>query len=153
MPHFSKALLAVTAFTFTAFAADKPLGKPLTLKQAMPLATLMASPDKFTGQTVQVTGKVTEVCEMAGCWMNLTDTKGNLLRIKVDDGDIVFPKTAVGKPAIAEGKLEKLERTREQLIEEGKEEAREQHRKFDASKIKSGKTIYQIAGTGAVVTE
>jgi hypothetical protein len=153
MPHFSKALVAVMALTASAFAADKPLGKPLTLKQAMPLATLMASPDKFAGQTVQVTGKVTEVCEMAGCWMNLTDIKGNLLRIKVDDGDIVFPKTAVGKPAIAEGKLEKLERTREQLIEEGKEEAREQHRKFDASKIKSGKTIYQIAGTGAVITE
>ena len=36
--------------------------------------------DAYVGKTVQVTGKVTEVCEMAGCWMNLTDDGGRLLR-------------------------------------------------------------------------
>lgn len=153
MTYFRIAVVALTCFAGSAVAGEKQLGKPLTLKEPMTLAALMAKPDALTGQTVQVTGKVTEVCEMAGCWMNLTDAKGNLLRIKVDDGDIVFPKESVGKTAIAEGKLEKFERTREQLIEEGKEEAREQGRKFDASKIKSGKTIYLIAGTGAVIAE
>ena len=151
MKPFCLAAFALTAFAVVGFAEDKQLGRPLTLKEPMTLAALMAKPDALAGQMVQVTGKVTEVCEMAGCWMNLTDAQGHLLRIKVDDGDIVFPKESVGKTAIAEGKLEKFERTRDQLIEEAQHEAQEQGRKFNPAKIKSGKTVYQIAGTGAVI--
>ena len=145
------ALFAVLATA--ALAADQTLGAPLTLREAMPLAGLMANPAPFVGKTIQVKGKVTEVCEMAGCWMNLTDSDGHLLRIKVEDGVIVFPKDSVGKSAIAEGKLEKHDMTREQLVEQAKEEATEEGRKFDASKIKAGKTVYQIAGTGALILE
>ncbi|MES1257443.1 MAG: DUF4920 domain-containing protein [Acidobacteriota bacterium] len=134
-------------------AAEQRLGQPLTAKTAMPLATLMDHPAPYVGKTVQVTGKVTEVCEMAGCWMNLTDDRGHLLRIKVEDGVIVFPKDSVGKVAIAEGKLEKHEMSRAQLLEEGQHEAEEAGRKFDSSKIKSGRTVYQIAGSGAVILE
>lgn len=142
---------AMTCFTSLALAADVRLGKPLTLDKPVTLAALFAAPDAMTGKTVQVSGKVTEVCEMAGCWMSLTDNEGHLLRIKVEDGVIVFPKDAVGKTATAEGKLEKSEQTREQVIAAAQHEAREQGRKFGASKIKSGKTVYQIAGTGAVI--
>jgi hypothetical protein len=147
---FRTALLALSVAS-ASFAADLQLGKPLTLDKPVTLATLLASADSMTGKTVQVSGKVTEVCEAMGCWMSLTDTDGHLLRIKVDDGVIVFPKDAIGKNAVAEGKLEKFELTRDQVIAEAKHEAEEQHRKFDASKIKSGKTVYQIAGTGAII--
>ena len=43
-------------------------GKPLTVKEPMALATLLAHPDDYVGKTVQVKGKITEVCQMAGCW-------------------------------------------------------------------------------------
>ena len=89
---------------------------------------------------------------MEGCWMALSDN-GQLLRIKVNDGDIVFPKESVGKMAIAEGKLEKFELTREQTIARAKHEADEQGRKFDPKSIKSGSVVYQIAGTGAVLLD
>ena len=89
---------------------------------------------------------------MAGCWMALADD-GKLLRIKVNDGDIVFPKEAVGKMAVAEGKLEKSVLTREQTIARAKHEADEQGRKFDPASIKSGSVVYQIAGTGAVLLD
>jgi co-chaperonin GroES (HSP10) len=85
--------------------------------------------------------------------MNLTDNEGHLLRIQVNDGDIVFPKDAIGKSAIAEGKLEKNEMTRDQVIAAAKEEAAETGRKFNPSSIKSGKTVYQLAGTGALILE
>ena len=43
-------------------------------------------------------GKVTEVCQMMGCWMSLADVaSGKLIMIKVNDGDIVFPKDSIGK--------------------------------------------------------
>lgn len=143
--------LAVIATAILALAADQKLGKPLTLDKPMTLAALFSNPDAMTGKTIQVSGKVTEVCEMAGCWMNLTDNEGHLLRIKVNDGDIVFPKDSIGKSAVAEGTLQKFEQTREQVIAAAKHEAQEQGRKFDESKIKAGKTVYQIAGAGAVI--
>ena len=148
-----KLRLAALAFTFSAlaFAQDTTLGKPLTLAQSATLIQLFAKADSLVGQTVQVTAKVTEVCEMMGCWMDLTDNEGHLLRIKVDDGDIVFPKDSVGKTAIVEGKLEKSELSKEQVIAAAKHEAEEQHKKFNPGKIKAGKTTYQIAGWGAVI--
>jgi hypothetical protein len=148
-----KIFLSAVLFASLAFAADQQLGQPLTLKEPMSLAALMAAPAPLVGKTVQVKGKVTEVCQMAGCWMNLTDDAGNLLRIKVEDGVIVFPKDAIGKMAIAEGKLEKHEMSKDQLMEEAKHEAEESGRKFNPARIKSGKTVYLIAGSGAVIPE
>lgn len=137
----------------TALVFGQKLGKPLTLKEPVTLAALLANPDASVGKIVQVTGKVTEVCEMMGCWMNLTDSDGHLLRIKVEDGDIVFPKSAIGKQAVAEGLLMKEEMSKEKLIEQMKHEAEENGKKFDSSKVKTGKTVYAIAGSGAVVLE
>lgn len=143
--------LAVTAAGIT-FAADVKLGKPLTLSQPSTVAEVLAQPETLVGKTVQVKGKVTEVCKMMGCWMALVDPKGTQsLRIKVNDGVIVIPKEAIGKMAVAEGSLTKLQLTKEQAIGRAKHEAEEQGRSFDASKITSGQTIYQIQGNSIVI--
>jgi hypothetical protein len=147
-------LVSALCLTAIAFAADQKLGQPLTAGEPISVAALLEKPAPLVGKTVQVKGKITEVCEAMGCWMNLTDGANHMVRIQVaDGGDIVFPKDSIGKTAIAEGKLEKLEMTREQAIAAAREEAQETHRKFDASKIKSGKTVYQIAGSGAVILQ
>jgi hypothetical protein len=135
-----------------AAAEELKLGKPLTLKEATPIAELSAKPEPLLGKMVQAKGKVTEVCQMMGCWMALVDPASQaMIRVKVKDGDIVFPKESVGKMAVAEGTLVRLQLTKEQAIARAKHEAEEQGRKFDASKITSGTTIYQIQGTGAVI--
>ena len=134
--------------------AAETLGQPLTLKTPTPLATIEAAPAKYVGQTVQVKGKVTEVCQMAGCWMAIRDAEsGKVIRIKVEDGVIVFPKTAVGRTAVAEGKLQKIELTREQAVAEAKHEAAEQGREFHPERIKSGTTTYQLQSSGAVLLD
>lgn len=131
----------------------KDLGKPLTLKEAMPVAKLMAAPDSYVGKTVQVTGKVTEVCTMAGCWMNLIDVETNkAIRVKVNDGEIVFPKEAIGKTVIAEGTLRKLVLSKEQAVARMKHEAEETGRKFDPAKAVA-MTIYQLQGLGARIPD
>ena len=112
-------------------AAETKLGKPLTLKAATPIDEILASPQKFLGKTVQVKGTVSAVCQHTGCWMNLADPKtGKSVRIKVEDGVIVFPKESVGKLAVAEGEFVKASASAEE-----------------------GKTTYQIAGQGAVVLD
>lgn len=135
-------------------AGEVKLGKPLELKQQTSIVEVNANPAAYVGKMIQVKGKVTDLCQKAGCWMNLVDASGGApLRIKVRDGEIVFPKSAVGKFAIAEGKFVKLEMTREQATALAKHEAEENGRKFDPKSITGPKTIYQISGTGAVILD
>lgn len=133
-------------------AAEMKLGKPLSLKESMPVAALVGHADEYAGKTVQVKGRVTQVCQMMGCWMELANDAGQHVRIKVEDGVIEFPKDSAGKTAVAEGKFTKRELTKEQAIAQAKEEAEDNGRKFDASKVKGGVTLYQIEGTGAVIS-
>jgi hypothetical protein len=136
------------------FAAEVKLGKPLTLKQTTPIAALASEPEKYVGQTVQAKGKVSEVCQRMGCWMNLVDENGKSVRIKVKDGgDIKFPKDAPGKMATAEGKFAKLQLTKEQAAAQAKHEAEVNGKKFDPATVTGPVTIYQIDGQGAVIVQ
>src|SRR5689334_305661 len=112
-------------------AADLKLGKPLTAGDPLPIATVLAKPADYVGKTVQVKGKITEVCEMMGCWMDLVNDQGQKLRVKVNDGEIEFPKNAAGKTAVAEGRFDKIELTKEEAIARAKEEAEDKGKKFD----------------------
>lgn len=133
-------------------AAAVKLGAPLTLNSQVAITELSSKPADYVGKTVQVKGKVTEVCEKMGCWMMLVDPATQAkVRIKVKDGEIVFPKDSIGKMAVAEGKFVKIEMTKEQAIAQAKHEAEENNKPFDPASITGPKTIYQIAGTGAVI--
>lgn len=135
-------------------AAELKLGKPLTVKDPVSIEKVYAEPDKFLGKTVAVKGKITEVCQMMGCWMNLVDSaSGKMIRIKVNDGEIEFPKNGSGRMAIAEGTLMKIELSKERAIAEARHEADEMGKKFDPSKITGPVTRYQIKGSGAVVLD
>lgn len=142
--------IVVVAACALALSAAEKFGKPLTLAQPTPVATVLATPDQFVGKTVQVKGKVTEVCQMMGCWLQIQDGE-KALRFKVKDGEIMFPKNAAGRVAVAEGVLKKIELNQQQAVAWAKHEAEERGQKFDADKIKSGITIYQIQGAGAVL--
>ena len=144
--------IAATATVALAAASAIKLGRPLILAQPQPVREILSNPDALVGKAVQVKGKVTEVCQMAGCWMALADLEtAQVLRVKVHDGDLVFPKESVGKIAIAEGTLTKLSLTKEQATAMAKHEAEEQGRKFNPASVKSGVVIYQLKGAGAVI--
>ncbi len=135
-------------------AAELKLGKPLTVKEPVSIEKIYADPGKFVGKTVAVKGKITEVCQMMGCWMNLVDSaSGKSIRIKVNDGEIEFPKNGAGKMAIAEGTLTKIELSKERAIADAKHEADEMNKKFDPKSVTGPVTRYQIRGSGAVVLD
>ncbi|HWR34588.1 MAG TPA: DUF4920 domain-containing protein [Clostridia bacterium] len=145
----------VTVFILglTAWAGETKLGNPLKLKETVSIKKLVVHRDQYAGKDVQVKGKVTEVCQKAGCWMVVMDDKGNAVKIKVKDGEIVFPKDAAGKMATVEGKFVKTERTREEAIQQAKHEAEEKKLPFDESKAKIETVTYQIQATGAVISD
>ncbi len=147
-------VLVLLACACLSLSAETKLGRPLTLKDQVPIAKLLAGPDDWLGKTVQVKGTVRDVCQASGCWMQIADDsspKG--LRIKVKEGEIAFPADSVGKTAIAEGRFAKVELTREQAIQQGKHEAEMNNRKFDPESVKGPVTYYQIQGTGAVILD
>lgn len=113
---FVIATLLALCTSLTALAAEgTTYGKGITLEQALPIKTLLASPDQYNGKQVRIDGVVTAVCEKRGCWMMVSDPEsGEGVRIKVEDGVIVFPMTAKGHKASAEGVFKVKELTEEQ---------------------------------------
>ena len=129
----------------------KSYGAGVTLAETTSVARILADPEAYVGKKVRIEGQVADVCPMQGCWMELSETRsGSSLRVKVDDGVIVFPVTAKGKLAVAEGVIEAIPMTRDQYVEWQAHLAEERGRKFDAATVGSGPfRILQLRGTGA----
>jgi hypothetical protein len=124
------------------------LGTGVTLAEVTSIAALHATPEKFVGKTIRLDGVVTAVCTEMGCWMALS-AEGHpdqTVRFKVDhDAGIVFPISAKGKPASAQGTFEKIAAT----DTEGKDAAAEQQAVL--GKASDFGATYQIKATGAVI--
>ena len=133
--------------------ADEPTGtygEVPTLQEVTPIADIVADPAAFEGREVLVEGTVHGVCAKAGCWMELADADGHEIRIKVDDGVIVFPMEAVGVNAAAQGKVTVHEMNREEYVGWQRHLAEEIGQEFDESSIGDGPyQLVQIAGSGA----
>lgn len=144
------ALFALAIGTMAAQEATQgqKFGAGVTLKDAVAIGDLYATPEKFTGKTVRIDGVITDVCTEMGCWMAIQSEqeKGLIVRIKVDhDAGIVFPMTAKGKKVSAEGVFEKIGAG----DREGNEAAAEQ--KATGGKADAFGKSYQLKGLGAYV--
>ena len=143
-------LLVLAAAANPARAADT-YGSGVTLPEATSIEKILADPDAYVGKRVRIEGQVMDICPMKGCWMELAEEGGNAsLRVKVDDGVIVFPATAKGKIAAAEGTVEAIPMTREQYIGWLEHLAEERGQKLDPEMVGEGPfRILQIRGEGA----
>ena len=146
------AALALAAFASAPALAATKYGKGVSEATPVKLSELMAKPDAYVGKVVKVEGLITEVCPKRGCWINVAgDKEFQTIKVKVEDGVIVFPLTDKGKKVVAEGTFKKMELTKEQAIERAKHEAEEKGKTFDPASIKGPVTVYQLQGVGAVV--
>jgi hypothetical protein len=137
-------ILAVSAAV--ALAAAETFGAGVTLKETTSLDRVISSPAALEGKTVKVEGVVTSVCTHMGCWMALAVKDApnvKTLLVKVDDGVIVFPVTAKGKRAAAQGVIERVANDAEGQA------AAQEHAK--AEKRESAGTTWQLKATGAIV--
>jgi hypothetical protein len=142
----------VCAFPLAAVAAPVHLGHELTVADATPIAEILAKPETFEGKRVRVEGEVAGVCTAMGCWMDVADADGRRLRVNVEEGVVVIPSDATGKPAVAEGTLKIAEVTREQYVEHQKHAAHEGGPAFDESKVGNGPyRLVELTGDGATI--
>lgn len=135
------------------FAADLKIGAPLTKQPVVSIADLAGKPEAYVGKSFQVKGKITEVCQVMGCWVMLTDGKGSMMRVQMEDGKVAFPKDAAGRSAVAEGVLAKYDLNKEEAMAMAKHAAEDAGRPFNPEAVKAPYVYYQIEGTGAVIGE
>jgi len=138
---------------------NEKLGSEITLTEKTKISDILANPENFLDKTVLVEGKVVEVCPHMGCWMDLKSdlsegesaSVNEKIKVKVKDGEIVFPVEAKGKTALVEGKVYKIELTEEEAVEYFKHIADESDKEFDPASVSGPMTIYQIKGLGAEI--
>jgi hypothetical protein len=136
----------------TAQTDDSNLGAEITLTEKTNISDILTDPASYLDQKVLIEGEVLDVCPMMGCWMELKSDGGEgMIKVKVKDGEIVFPVEAKGKTALVEGTVYKIELTQEKAVEHFQHIAEEKGQEFDPSIITGPMTIYQIKGLGAKI--
>jgi hypothetical protein len=133
--------------------ADGDYGQRITLKIKNEISKLLEAPKVYLGQDVLISGEITEVCPMRGCWINVKDLNTNSnIRVKVTDGKIVFPLSAKGKHVDVQGEFSKLEFTKKQARDWKIHLAEEQGIKLKPKDIEitpEDLVEYRIKGVGA----
>jgi hypothetical protein len=97
---------------------------------------------------VLLEGKVTDVCQMKGCWLMLSNGD-RAIRIKFEGYSFFVPKSSRGKKVRAEGRL--IEET---LSEDtARHYAAEQSTKPDPSQIKGPQRVVTFEATGVAILD
>ena len=85
-------------------------GLEISNGEIIEIAELIKNSEQRLDKSIILQGIVSKVCPMRGCWVQVVDEiTSERVRIKVVDGEIVFPLSAVGKNVIAEGIFVKME--------------------------------------------
>lgn len=130
----------------------KTFGQGVHLAEETAISSIIDDPAAYVGQKVKVSGLVIDVCSRRGCWVYLAgDREFEKIRVKVTDGEIVFPMAARGKLAVVEGVVESMELTKEEVIARRKHHAEETGEAFDPASVTSGETVLRIRGLGAEI--
>lgn len=142
----------LTFFIFIAFYSCSPKSTELELlhkkvasgyygelsdnKIIYDVSNLIKNKNIHLNNVVKVEGLINEVCPMRGCWLELKTADGlQKIRVKVTDGDIVFPLSAKGKNILAEGVFSILELNKVQALNWKKHLAEEKGRSLDSTEM------------------
>ena len=148
-------ILGVFLISNMIFSSDgTQYGDEITLDEKTNISDILANPAEFEGKKVLVEGTIVGVCAKRGCWIELSsDKESESIRIKVNDGEIVFPMETKGKTALVEGEVfaftyetdAECSGSCQHKAAEGEEAKECEHVE------KATKTVYMIKGLGAVI--
>lgn len=95
---------APAALRSSALSSGQTVLAGVTMEASTPIADLMDDPASYAEKTVQIEGRIVEVCAKAGCFVSLDDGDGHQVNLKVKDGEVDFRELAVaGQYAVGEG--------------------------------------------------
>ena len=146
------ALLA-TSLLLSAQAATL-FGETVDKTVVIPVSQLLLQPANYLDKTVTISGTVDSVCSKQGCWMKFsTEDAAMPFRIKVRDGDMVFPLSSMGKTAYAHGRIQPLPMNLQASIDYLAEQAEKSGSVFDPTKVTEPVTLYQLVPTSVEIAD
>jgi hypothetical protein len=96
------AVASASPVTAAAAPNSVKLGAPMGKGAVVPLADIIRDTGKYAQTTVKTEGRVTAICQAAGCWMEITDNSGEA-HVRMNGHSFFVPKSASGRRAIVEG--------------------------------------------------
>ncbi len=130
-------------------------GVQVDLEAVISIDQLLTHPDLYNDKEVLIEGKISAVCPMRGCWIDIKSAETNSeLRLKVTDGEIVFPLSGEGRKIKAEGIFQKLELTHDQAVNRKIHFADEKGITLDPDSVRitnEDLTRYRVYVSGAVI--
>jgi hypothetical protein len=145
-------LLAGAVFTLQ--AAPLSFGPAFDKTRVVPVAEIIANPAGYLQQEITVSGTIQAVCKKQGCWMTLAAAEDEpAFRIKVRDGDMVFPLSSMGKTAYAHGRIQPLPMNLQASIDYLAEQAEKSGSVFDPTKVTEPVTLYQLVPTSVEISD
>lgn len=153
MIQIFKTLGLCTILLFSLNAQSKTFGTGADMSKLLSAQQVLAKVDDYQDKVITLQGEVTKVCLKMGCWLRLKVTDTDDITVKVKDGVMVFPFSAVGKTAYATGILKQqtmsLENTKAYL----QHKAEENGEAFDANDITQPMTVNLFTPSGVTVIE
>ncbi len=145
-------LIVILFLLSSSLFAKQQFGSEVDMSKLVKISELLAHPDDYLGKMVTVSGMIVGVCKKRGCWMKFaSDKQYQTLRIKVQDGKMVFPVSLRGHKGYATGIFKKIilpvKHAQKYLAHMAKEAGKE----FDPTSVTKPYTLYQLVPTGVVV--
>ncbi len=152
LKRISLPLFITFLLTLSVGATPQNFGKAVDKKRLTPISKLIAEAKNYKDKEVTIKGMVTNVCSMRGCWMEFaSDKEYQTLKIKVRDGDMVFPLSAKGKTAYAVGTINSQTYSKEELVAMAEARAKKYGKPADLSKITGPKTFVNFVPSGVTI--
>ena len=82
-------------------------GEIITFDNATDARTLPLIIDSVTEKEIKITGRVKNVCQMSGCWLDVEIDSNQYVHVTFKDGAFVVPKDIEGKTVAIKGKASK----------------------------------------------
>ena len=79
------------------------VGAAITTKKATDIDKLAKDPKKYVGRTLRIDGTVKQVCQGAGCWVEVASAKGGTFLAKSLDESVLLPKDCAGRKIMVQG--------------------------------------------------
>lgn len=85
-------------------SGNGPFGAPVDVAQAIPVDTVLAEPEAWSGKEVVVKAEIREVCQKKGCWHTLATSQPDVnVLVKDKEYAIFLPKDVAGRTAAVKG--------------------------------------------------
>jgi hypothetical protein len=97
-------------------------GSEFSPEKVTELPTVFSQFDQYSGKTIHLKARVTNVCRTKGCWMALASDVDDEVRVRFKDYGFFVPVSLVGKDVIVEGAI-KRELIEKELAQHFKEDA------------------------------